>query len=178
MDSPRPIDSWPRHTAESICNHLLVNTLNGIWVIDTAGKTDFVNARMASILGYSESELMSEPNSIDCRTSSRAAQISQVLLNNAFDAVSGTAGAWLELSVSEEPDWIQFAVEDSGDGISAEIRATMFQPFFTTKEVGKGTGLGLRISMGIMQGHRGALTLDENLSRTRLLLRLPKALTE
>ena len=123
-------------------------------------------------------ELRSPMGSIDCLIACRATQISQVLLNllnNAFDAVSGTDGAWVELSISEEPDSIRIAVEDSGPGIPAEVRAKMFQPFFTTKAVGKGTGLGLSISRGIMQGHRGSLSLDEDCSRTRFVIRLPRA---
>jgi two-component system NtrC family sensor kinase len=57
---------------------------------------------------------------------------------------------------------IVFECNDTGPGIAAKIRGDIFKPFFTTKPVGKGTGLGLYICHEIVQKHGGTLHLSEN----------------
>lgn len=72
-------------------------------------------------------------------------QLSQVLINilgNAFDAVQGLKERWVKIDLSEEGSSDIITVIDSGAGIGTEIAEKMFYPFFTSKEVGKGTGLG------------------------------------
>ena len=103
-----------------------------------------------------------------------ATQLQQVLLNlvvNAQDAMS-TGGGRLEVRVSSallaEPDpqleleagpYALLSVTDSGHGIDEQTRARLFEPFFSTKERGKGTGLGLATVYGIVKQHRGAVTV-------------------
>jgi C4-dicarboxylate-specific signal transduction histidine kinase len=108
----------------------------------------------------------------------RPVQIGQVLLNllsNSFDAVVGRPEKWVALETTESAGQVHFTVTDSGAGVPEEIAAKLFQPFFTTKELGKGTGLGLSISKGIADAHQGTLTLDPRSSRTRFVLCLPQA---
>jgi PAS domain S-box-containing protein len=57
-------------------------------------------------------------------------------------------------------DYLLVQVQDQGSGMSPEVLSQALDPFFTTKEVGKGTGLGLPMVFGIMQGHQGFLTID------------------
>jgi PAS domain S-box-containing protein len=57
-------------------------------------------------------------------------------------------------------DWLVLEVEDSGVGMTTEVRDQALDPFFTTKEVGQGTGLGLPMVFGIVQGHGGHLVID------------------
>lgn len=107
----------------------------------------------------------------------RATEISQVLLNilnNAHDVILLEPEKWVRVSVVDLQDWIEIRIKDSGKGISEDLQKKIFQPFFTTKELGKGTGLGLSISMRIVQAHRGILTLDKEESNTCFVIRLPK----
>lgn len=107
----------------------------------------------------------------------RGVQISQILLNllsNACDAVSCYPEKWIEISLVQSPQFLELVVTDSGNGISENVRAKLFQPFFTTKGVGKGTGLGLSISKGIAEAHGGTLTFDQNCRNTRFILKLPR----
>ena len=61
-----------------------------------------------------------------------------------------------------------------GPGVPLEIRDKIFQPFFTTKEVGKGTGLGLSVAGGIVESHGGELRYDMESGSSRFVARLPK----
>lgn len=93
----------------------------------------------------------------------RAVQISQVLLNllnNSFDAVKNLEKKWVHLEVKHIQDRIRFSVSDSGAPISPDVIPKIMDPFFTTKEIGQGMGLGLSISKGIVEAHRGTLNLE------------------
>ena len=108
----------------------------------------------------------------------RPVEISQVLLNllnNARDAVAGAQRHVVKIAVRSNENQIEISVTDSGGGIPAELREKIFQPFFTTKEIGKGTGLGLSISKGIIEAHHGSLTLDSSRQETSFVITLPRA---
>jgi PAS domain S-box-containing protein len=103
-------------------------------------------------------------------------ELSQVLVNlalNAFQAVSGGPGGtvWIRTDALVGGR-VRIRVEDDGPGIPADARARLFEPFYTTKEVGDGTGLGLSISRGIVQSVGGRLYLDEDAPRTRFVVEL------
>ena len=110
--------------------------------------------------------------------SCREAQISQVLLNllqNAFDELVDWEGdRWVKLDVTYCPGWVVFSVSDSGPGIAVENRPHIMEPFFTTKPMGKGVGLGLSISRSIALEHGGTLELDEESPHTCFRLKLPR----
>jgi len=65
-------------------------------------------------------------------------------------------------------------VSDSGAAIPPELREKIMEPFFTTKEVGKGTGLGLPIAKGIAEAHGGRLYLDGEAPATTFVIELPR----
>ncbi|HVG91277.1 MAG TPA: PAS domain S-box protein [Alphaproteobacteria bacterium] len=113
--------------------------------------------------------------SISCRE----VQIAQVLLNllaNAFDAVVEQPGEkWVRLQVTQSGEHVVFSIIDSGSGIPTEIKSRIMEPFFTTKEVGKGMGLGLSLSRHIAEEHGGKLELAEESGHTCFRLTLPVA---
>ena len=87
--------------------------------------------------------------------------IHQVFLNilmNAEQAVAATGRAGrIEISATSTEHHLVTTVRDTGDGITEEALSRIFEPFYTTKEVGKGTGLGLAIAYGIVQEHGGQI---------------------
>ena len=93
------------------------------------------------------------------------ANLGQVVLNivqNAIQAVQENGGTiYLSTAVDGRRRQVIFECRDSGCGIAPSLRADIFKPFFTTKEVGQGTGLGLYICHEIIKKHNGALTLEE-----------------
>ncbi|OYZ20761.1 MAG: hypothetical protein B7Y39_10340 [Bdellovibrio sp. 28-41-41] len=106
----------------------------------------------------------------------RQTELSQVilnLLNNSFDAVSNLEEKWVELSVDNVDNTMVITITDSGRGISKDVQNKIFQPFFTTKEVGKGTGLGLSISKGIVEAHFGRFYLEERSVNTKFVIEIP-----
>lgn len=104
-------------------------------------------------------------------------QISQVLVNlvnNANQAISALDNSWIRVELADLNGKIVLSITDSGNGISPEIEAKLFQPFFTTKEIGTGTGLGLSISKGIVEAHSGRIYLDRNCPNTRFVIEFNK----
>jgi iron only hydrogenase large subunit-like protein/nitrogen-specific signal transduction histidine kinase len=92
-----------------------------------------------------------------------AEQMTQVLTNlikNAIDAMpdGGTIEICLEDTVSD----VIITVSDTGSGIKDEDRPKIFEPFYTTKGIGKGTGLGLATAYGIVKMHKGQITVETN----------------
>jgi signal transduction histidine kinase len=88
----------------------------------------------------------------------RLQQVFFNLLLNARDAMPG--GGWLTLLTHAEDDAVVIEVCDTGDGIKREHIKRIYDPFFTTKGIGRGTGLGLSVSYGILQEHGGSIAVD------------------
>jgi C4-dicarboxylate-specific signal transduction histidine kinase len=104
-------------------------------------------------------------------------QISQVLINlinNSVDAIEGQQEKWIHIRTEVRQEEIYVSVTDSGNGIEPAVARKMFQPFFTTKELGKGTGLGLSIAHGIIKSHGGVIELDSRNNNTKIYFTLPK----
>ncbi|HEX4333374.1 MAG TPA: ATP-binding protein [Usitatibacter sp.] len=99
---------------------------------------------------------LGEVPSITCSPS----QVNQVLLNlvnNAAQAMDKPRGRIAVATRREGDDAVAIDVEDNGRGIAAEVLPRIFDPFYTTKEVGKGTGLGLSIAYKIVSQHGGRI---------------------
>ena len=104
-------------------------------------------------------------------------EIQQVILNlmlNAEQAIASSSGrGTITIGTGPYGRFCSVEVSDDGPGISPELRGRIFEPFFSTKEVGEGTGLGLSISHGIASAHGGALELCDSPAGACFRLTLP-----
>ncbi len=109
----------------------------------------------------------------------RAQELQQVLVNlilNAIDASDELEPNQrrVRLATAQEGEFVTLSVEDWGRGMTPEQLERAFDPFYTTKEVGEGTGLGLSVSQQIVSQHNGALTAESTPGQgTTFTLRLP-----
>lgn len=88
-------------------------------------------------------------------------QMQQVLINLIVNAIQAmTHGGELKIKTALMENDVSLVVEDNGIGMSEEIQKQLFTPFFTTKDVDKGTGLGLPVVYGIVTGHGGSINVS------------------
>lgn len=101
------------------------------------------------------------------------------LIDNAIDAVEArtthdpTVAPTISIRTECETDRLLIEIADNGTGISAEARSHLFEPFFSTKGVGKGTGLGLHLAYRIILKHQGDIQVQSQPGETRFQVRLP-----
>jgi two-component system, NtrC family, sensor kinase len=124
--------------------------------------------------------LMVELDPPDLELQCRPNQLKQVLYNllsNAADAAERMADPWIVTRFAAVDDAVEISVIDSGEGVPERSREDVFRPFFTTKPIGQGPGLGLSVAKGIVESHGGALFLDDAHPHTRFVARLPSCAT-
>ena len=85
-------------------------------------------------------------------------QVFMNLINNSIQAIDGKGEVIISTSMKDEGH-VQISIKDTGKGIPDDIQKHIFEPFYTTKEIGKGTGLGLSISYGIIESHNGKIDI-------------------
>ncbi len=108
-------------------------------------------------------------------------QLNQILMNlciNAWDAMEENGNLTIRLVLSKElnvectachkrikGDWVELSIADTGRGIKPDELERIFDPFYTTKDVGKGVGMGLSVINGIMCNHRGHILVETELGK-------------
>jgi PAS domain S-box-containing protein len=105
-------------------------------------------------------------------------ELGQALMNliiNSAQAVEAYEDKWVKVQVKVVGEKINILISDSGTGISAEVQKKLFQPFFTTKAPGVGTGMGLSLSKELMQKQQGDLYYKPWQPNTTFVLELPLA---
>lgn len=104
-----------------------------------------------------------------------AAQLNQVLVNLMVNSIQAMPkGGKLTISTLNSPDYVSLIVEDSGHGMADEVLNKIFIPFFTTKEINEGTGLGLAVVHGIISSHKGKIKVESIIDKgTRFEVRFP-----
>jgi len=107
----------------------------------------------------------------------RPGQLNQVFMNilsNGIHANKDREQGGISISTRREDDWAVVRISDTGCGMPPEVISHIFNPFFTTKQVGEGTGLGLSISHGIIEDHGGKIEVESEVGRgTTFTLRIP-----
>ena len=104
-------------------------------------------------------------------------QLEQVFTNliiNAIEAMDGKGILEITVQYLPEKDYLEISFKDNGRGIAPEDIDHIFEPFYTTREAGKGTGLGLFVSYGIIKKHGGIIDVKSELGKgTTFTIRLP-----
>lgn len=160
-------------------------------VVDLNGLVRGLDSLHRKVLGR-QVDLVYEFADEPCRVSGDASQLEQVLINlvsNARDAmpdggrvtisVRGTTLPAEALRREGDPaagEYVELRVSDTGMGMSDTVKRRLFEPFFTTKVPGKGTGIGLSSSLGIVQRLGGRLTVESAIGAgSTFLIVLPRA---
>ena len=106
-----------------------------------------------------------------------ATQLTQVMTNLVVNAIQAMPkGGRLSVVTWSDSDSVCLRVEDTGEGMSPDVKKQVFMPFFTTKEVDQGTGLGLAVVHGIVTAHKGSIRVESQVGRgARFEIRLPLA---
>lgn len=111
-------------------------------------------------------------------------QIEQVFINlatNARDAIeaTGRGSGKVTISTRADGDFVEVRFQDDGTGMADRTKAKAFNPFFTTKEAGKGMGMGLSLSYGILNKLHGSILVESELGRgATFVVRIPKDFRE
>lgn len=117
-----------------------------------------------------------QPN---CLVLGNPIEINQVLLNllrNSIQAIPENRNGEITISCQEKDKWIQLLIQDNGVGMNEEAISQAFEAFYTTKEEGVGTGLGLFITYGIIQKHKGRIDISSTPDiGTKIEIHLPVA---
>ncbi|MCF8302330.1 MAG: 4Fe-4S binding protein [Bacteroidales bacterium] len=142
----------------------------------------FVQRSLESMIKPDNVELEFKSNLFSKNVMIDKEQMMQVLTNlekNAVEAMPDQGGK-IEITLEGNPEEVIFTISDTGTGISKENMEKIFTPFFTTKGIGKGTGLGLPLIYGIVKMHKGQISVDSNAdpdqgpTGTTFSLRLPR----
>ena len=108
---------------------------------------------------------------IDCQID-KLNQVFVNLINNASDAINGEGK--ITIKTSQQDNWVEIKIKDTGSGMDEATQKHIFEPFYTTKEIGVGTGLGLYISYGIIEQHHGNIRVWSKLEEgTEFTILLP-----
>jgi two-component system, NtrC family, sensor kinase len=112
-------------------------------------------------------------------------KIDQMLINlvdNSIHAIKAKdvhKNESISIISEDNPDHVSIIITDTGIGMTTEIKQRVFEPFYTTKEIGAGTGLGLSIVFGIIEKHQGTIDIQSTYGTgTTITIKLPKNLKE
>ncbi|MCB9229999.1 MAG: GHKL domain-containing protein [Deltaproteobacteria bacterium] len=187
--TPVPVDKLRSILNESNeTNEIMVKIVDGVRLVSRSGESDSMN--MEGVKGMIEDALKvcSEglkhhnirldiediPENLMIRC--RRVQITQIILNlivNAKHALRNVPEAKICIKKRLKANFLDLMIEDNGPGIPDEILDKIMNPFFTTKDIGEGSGLGLSISERIAKEHNGSLKLESRSDPTRFVLSLP-----
>lgn len=112
----------------------------------------------------------------DVAVTGRKSQLGQALANlisNAFEAAKVSENPEIIIEIGQDHTSTQLRVRDSGPGVPVNLREKILEPFFTTRETGQGTGLGLPVAKALVETNDGHLYLDTSARRTTFIMEFP-----
>ena len=126
-------------------------------------------------------ELIVENLEEDLNVNCHEIKLSQIiinLINNARDAINqeNSKERWIKVQTSLGEDYFELRVTDSGPGVPPELQEKIMESFFTTKEKGKGSGLGLALVNRFVKEHNGKFFLDLESEHTSFVVQIPRNL--
>lgn len=128
---------------------------------------------------YADQGIQIDDQSIgDYKILCRPIQLSQAMLNilnNSFESLisRNIENKRITISVEKVQDKAIIRISDNGPGVPQAISSKIFEPFFTTKEIGDGMGLGLSVSLGMIEAQKGSIELDTTRRDTSFVIRMP-----
>ena len=147
--------------------------------VDVNGVVNEVLAQIEPQLAAASVKVRREPADVPVLVQGVEFKLQQVFLNlflNARDAMPN--GGWLTVRTRVGEGEAVVEVADTGSGIAPNILPRIYDPFFTTKEMGKGTGLGLSVTYGVVREHHGVINCESDPDRgTRFTLTFPRVAT-
>jgi signal transduction histidine kinase len=150
-----------------------VNTLEPMDI--ASGITDTIAIMASKVRAKSATAIADIPQDLP-RVMGIGGELNQVwlnLLDNAIDALP--EGGRVVISATSEGDHVAVRMTDNGHGIPPDIQSRIFDPFFSTKAVGQGTGLGLDTAKRILDRHSARVEVESGPGRTEFTVRLPVA---
>lgn len=129
-----------------------------------------------SRLAQEKIQILFDGNQLQQEIECRPAALVQVFVNlvsNSIDAIKNQPDRWIRIEVKNQLNEVEIRFTDSGSGIPQDVAEKIMQPFFTTKEIGQGTGLGLSVSHGLVEAHHGDFFYDPKSANTSFVVRLP-----
>src|SRR4030067_2130858 len=144
--------------------HVDVNKLRNKLMVLLGYSASKKNIRIVNDLSDDIPEILMDENKMN--------QVFLNIMQNAMQAMDG--GGVLIIKTAKDDGFCVISINDTGTGIPPEILPNVFYPFFTTKDVGEGTGLGLSVSKGIVEQHGGIIEVESQAGvGTRFRIKLP-----
>jgi len=141
-----------------------------------------LNHLVTNGLSFLESRCASDGIEVSCSLSpdvpeidADSSQLNQVFVNLIVNAMQAMPeGGKIKISTRKKPSSVSLIIEDTGVGMDNEVLKKIFTPFFTTKDVGFGTGLGLPVAHGIITAHGGSIKVESKVGKgTKCWMQLP-----
>ncbi len=144
--------------------NLVPSIKNSLALLDAS----FTKANVKYIVKIDDEELFIKADRV---------QLTQIIFNLIINAIYFTPeNGLVTIAASQSKNHIILKISDEGTGLSAEALDKVFQPFFTTKPTGDGTGLGLSVVHGIVASHKGTITVQNNKDKGAIFtVTLPKS---
>jgi PAS domain S-box-containing protein len=166
------VGSIMRTSRDASNDNLRMNCLNDI-IKDSHSLLES-QLKLKSIKFVMDSKI-TEKTLVNCRYS-ELVQVFSNLIKNAIDAIPSTGDHWIQINIDHFDEYISVKIMDSGSGIDNGIGDKIFNPLFTTKEEGKGNGLGLSITKKIIESHKGKIFVNKKYENTCFEIHLPKSI--